>query len=121
VPGKLRMPVRRLAGGKQDNLIALARPTAVSLDASGLVSSGAFRASAFPGSRLDELLIIDNSTAGKNKSAAATYYYWNGAWRKVGGGSTNVGSDLVFVPGTGVILRSGAGETSAVWENSPGF
>ncbi len=118
--GKLRIPVRRPGAGQQDNIIALARPNAVSLDNSGLISSGAFRASPSPGARLDELLVFDNSTTGFNKSAVATYYYWNGAWRKVGAGGASLGADLVFAPGTGVILRSGSG-SAATWVNSPGF
>jgi len=116
----IRLGVRLNSGIKQDNLIALPRPGPVSLSQSGLIESGAFRPSISAGNRLDELFIFDNTTLGKNKSAAATYYYLNGGWRKVGSGNTDVGGDIVFQPGTGVILRSGAG-ASGVWTNNANY
>lgn len=107
------------AGDKQDNAVALARPIAISLDASGLIDSGAFAASSLPGSRTDELLIFDNTVAAKNKSSSAVYYYWSNAWRRVGAGSSIVGSDLVFTPGAGVIIRKGTNIVAPVWTNTP--
>lgn len=115
---KWRFLVRRNSNGQQDNLVALPRINTVALNASGLFESGAVRASSSPGNRLDELMVFDNSVAAKNKSAAATYYYWNNAWRKVGAGAADVGTDLVFTPGTGVVLRSGSGASTTVWTNS---
>ncbi|MDB6058276.1 MAG: Endoglucanase [Verrucomicrobiales bacterium] len=106
------------AGDKQDNFVSLTRPTGVSLDASGLITSGAFATSPLPGSRTDELLIFDNSVAAKNKSSSAVYYYWNNAWRRVGFGSAIVGSDTVFNPGSGVIVRRGTNSVSPAWINS---
>ena len=93
----------------------------VSLNASGLVESGAFRPSPSDAIRLDELLIFDNTVARRNKSAAEIYYYRNGAWRQVGAGSADQGNRLIFTPGTGFILRSGSGAASAVWVNVPEF
>ncbi len=119
--GRLRSLVRRNPGSQQDNLLALPRPLNVSLIDSGLISSGAFRASPSPGGRIDELLVFDNSVIGQNKSAAGTYYYWNGAWRKVGFGATDHGADAVFAPGVGVIIRSGSGTTNAIWANDPTY
>ncbi len=110
--GKTLIQIRRQGAAGQDNTIALDRPVPFSLDSSDLVLTGAIRASPSQSSRLDELLVFDNSVVGKNKSAAASYYYWNSAWRKVGAGSANVGTDVVFTPGTGVILRSGAGSST---------
>ena len=109
------------AGDKQDNAIGLARPIAVSLDASGLINSGAFAPSPLPGSRTDELLIFDNTQVAKNKSSSAVYYYWNNAWRRVGAGSAIVDSDLVFSPGTGVIIRKGTNVISPIWTNTPSY
>jgi len=113
--------VRRGAVGKQDNVLAMPRPAGMTLNQSGLVSSGAFRASASPGNRLDELFVFDNTSALKNKSASATYYYWNGAWRRVGAGSTDVGNDAAFQPGNGVIVRAGTGTSLATWVNAPNY
>jgi len=121
LPGKFRLAVRRDALARQDNVLALPRPNAVSLNASGLIESGAFRASSTPGSRLDELFVFDNTSVAKNKSASATYYYWNGAWRKVGAGTTDVGTDAAFQPGTGVILRTGVAATSTFWTTQAAY
>lgn len=106
------------AGANQDNYIGLARASAMSLDASGLISSGAFAASPLPGSRTDELLVFDNTTIAKNKSASSVYYYWSNAWRRVGAGSTARGSDLIFTPGAAAILRKGTNAVSPVWTNT---
>jgi uncharacterized protein (TIGR02597 family) len=104
---------------QQDNAVALTRPVTVSLDASGLISSGAFASSPLPGSRTDELQIFDNTVALKNKSSSAIYYYWSNAWRRVGAGTTDVGSDGVFVPGSGIVIRKATNNAAATWLNSP--
>lgn len=108
------------ASSKQDNYVGLARPVTLTLDDSQLVSSGAFSPSSLPGNRSDELLVFDNTVAGKNKSSSSIYYYWSGAWRRVGAGSTVVGTDPVFTPGTGVILRKGT-NAPATWVNTPSY
>lgn len=109
------------AGDKQDSFLGLARPIAVSLNDSGLVSSGAFASSPLPGTRTDELLTFDNSVVAKNKSSSAVYYYWSSAWRRVGAGSTDVGSTQVFLPGSGVIIRKGTNNASPIWTNAPTY
>ena len=58
---KLAVPLAVQAGNKQDNFVALVRPTNVSLNDSGLVSSGAFSPSPSPGARTDELLVFDDT------------------------------------------------------------
>jgi uncharacterized protein (TIGR02597 family) len=123
--GRIRTRINRSASAKQDNLVALPRPVPVSLNGSALVNladpfNGAFRASPSPLARTDELLVFDTSV-GKNKSAAATYFFFGGIWRKVGGGAVDVGGDFVFTPGTGVIVRSGSGSSSVTWTNAPGY
>ncbi|MGZ5505023.1 MAG: TIGR02597 family protein, partial [Limisphaerales bacterium] len=85
---KLVVPLRTGPILAQDNYVSLVRPLAVTLNDSGLISSGAFSASPLPGSRTDELLYFDNTIAARNKSATAVYYYWSGAWRQVGVGTT---------------------------------
>jgi uncharacterized protein (TIGR02597 family) len=119
VSANLAIALQSTTTTQQDNAVALARPVAVSLDDSGLVSSGAFAASPLPGSRTDELQMFDNTVAQKNKSSSAIYYYWSGAWRKVGAGNTDVGSDQVFRPGTGVVIRKATNNAAATWINSP--
>ena len=118
VDSSLALHLRASPTTPQDNFIGLTRPFSVSLDNSGLVSSGAFSASPLPGNRADELLQFDNSALTKNKSAAAVYYFWSGAWRQVGAGSSNVGGVQAFAPGTGLIIRKGTNASGSIWTNS---
>jgi uncharacterized protein (TIGR02597 family) len=119
---KWAVPLNAHPNTQQDNLVGLLRPVPVSLDNSGLIASGAFSASPSPGSRTDELYTFDNTAVGMNKSASHTFYYWNGAWRQTDKPfSYNAGTNEVFSPGTGVIIRKNTSTTSAVWVNSPGY
>lgn len=118
---KLSVPLLTSLSSKQDNAVAIPRPISVSLNNSDLISSGAFSSSPSFGSRTDELLVFDNTTVGKNKSSSATYFYFNNAWRKFGAGAADVGNDLVFTPGTGVIIRKAATGSSPAWVNSPTY
>lgn len=120
VSSELAIPLRVQTGTSQDNSIGLPRPLAVSLDASGLISSGAFQSSPLPGTRTDELLTFDNNAVMRNKSASAVYYYWSNAWREVGFGNADVGANLL-APGTGFIIRKATNGVTPVWTNSPGF
>jgi uncharacterized protein (TIGR02597 family) len=120
IASKVSIPVRAQTTVGQDNSVGLLRAAAVSLNASGLISSGAFLSSPLPGSRTDELLAFDNSVASRNKSASAVYYYWNNAWREVGLGNADVGTNLL-VPGTGFIIRKSTNSTTTVWTNAPNW
>jgi uncharacterized protein (TIGR02597 family) len=103
------------AATKQDNFVAVMRPTPMSLNESGLIASGAFRASSgFTTS--DQLFVFDNTVAQLNKAAAASYTYSNGAWRRFGV-TGDAGADIVFTPGAGVIIRKARNSSGAtsVW------
>ena len=115
------IPLRTSATAQQDNLISSPRPSSVSLNDSGLITSGAFAQSPLPGSRTDELLTFDNSLITKNKSASAIYFYWSNAWHRVGFGTADFGADKVFSPGTGVIIRKFPTSTPAIWTNTPPY
>ncbi|MDB6056877.1 MAG: hypothetical protein JWO95_721 [Verrucomicrobiales bacterium] len=117
IASRVAVSLRASATDRQDNFVALTRPFSVSLDDSGLISSGAFASSPLPGNRVDELLQFDNTATTKNKSAAGVYYYWSGAWRQVGAGSSNVGPVQAFTPGAGVIIRKGTNASGTVWTN----
>lgn len=119
VAANIAIPLQALPNVEQDNYVALPRPVAVSLNDSGLITSGAFAESTVPGNRTDELQIFDNTVAQKNKSSSAIYYYWSGAWRKVGAGTNDVGADQVFTPGAGIVIRKATNNASATWINSP--
>jgi uncharacterized protein (TIGR02597 family) len=116
-------PISSYPSAKQDNFVALTYPIAVSLANSGLFASGVVRASPNSLSRLDEVYVYDNNVAGINKSPSATYYYFNSGWRKIGqSNSIDASGDLVFKPGTGVIIRRGldsSGPRSVNWIYSP--
>ena len=116
---KLSIPLRTDTSTSQDNALALTRASAITLNNSGLISSGAFSPSPLPGNRTDELLTFDNTAVAKNKSSSAIFYYWNNAWRQVGLGSTDVGSLAVFSPGSGFIIRKATNTTGVVWKNAP--
>ncbi len=120
ITSKIAVPLAIWASGQQDNFVALPRPTPISLDDSGLISSGAFSASSSPLIHTDELLVFDAALAAKNKSASKTYYYFSGAWREQSAGLANLGGVQVFTPGTAVIIRKAAGAVSPpLWINSP--
>jgi len=116
-------PISSYPSAKQDSFVALTYPVAVSLANSGLFASGVVRASPNSLSRLDEVYVYDNNVVGINKSPSATYYYFNGAWRKIGqSNSIDAGGDQVFKPGTGVIVRRGldaSGPRSVTWTYAP--
>ena len=117
IVSKIGLPLKTLTTVKQDNFVGLARPVPISLRDSELISSGAFSSSATPGGRTDELLTFDNTATNHNKSAFATYYHWNGAWRRVGSGATVMDDNQIFIPGTGVIIRKGTNSVSPLWVN----
>jgi uncharacterized protein (TIGR02597 family) len=121
VTSKVVIVLQTLTTNQQDNSVALTRPIPVSLNDSGLITGGAFSASPLPGSRTDELLTFDNTTTNRNKSATAVYYYWSGAWRQVGAGSTDVGSNQPLGAGAGFIIRKGTNGSAPVWTNTPNY
>jgi uncharacterized protein (TIGR02597 family) len=118
---QLAIPLATSASARQDNPVAIARPLTVSLDDSGLVSSGAFTASSGFTSA-DQLFVFDNTVAQIHKAASRIYTYVNGAWRR-SGTSGATGSDQIFEPGTGVLIRkaSTASGASATWTNPVPF
>lgn len=122
-----RVPLlTRAASVDQDNFVALPVPTPVTLGASGLAN--AFRPTTNPLLRGDELLVFDNAVVAKNKSVAATYYYYSGAgmagtgWYRVGD-TTNKMDSLVFHPGDGIIVRRKSTATPDVkqWTGLPAY
>ena len=64
----------------------------------------------------DQLLVIDNSTPGKNKSASATLIWTGSAWFQ---GTTNVTNTFALQPGSSYILRKAqtASPTTFTWSD----
>jgi len=120
---KLTVPLAAEDFTKQDNFVALTRPATNTLDESGLIQSGAFLGSPTTFSRTDELLVFDNAVAAINKAPSARYFYLSpsNTWCQVGSGTTNMGSQPVFTPGTGVIIRKETNTVSSLWVNLPNY
>lgn len=127
-----RTVIRTLQSGKsQDNAIALTVAGNLSLDSSRLIQSGAFIGSTShaASARKDTILVFDNATAGKNKTAAKTYYYYTGAlppgagWRLAGESDKIINTNEVFIPGNGYIIRKKGTTTpsSTFWSFIPGY
>jgi uncharacterized protein (TIGR02597 family) len=113
------------AASKQDNFIGLPRPIDVSLNGLALGGTSAFltSASGIPSGRRDELLVFNNSVASKNKAPSATYFYYNGAWRKSGSVvTTDFGTSLI-TSGSGFIIRKYqvTGGPTQFWNNTPSY
>ena len=117
VMGDLGLPVMFTDVSQQDNIIGLQRPIEMTIDESGLVSSGAFEVG-------DELLVWNHDVAEQNRLASnATIYTYDGAKWVKDGGTEDAGGDMVFTPGRGFIIRKATGtEVSDVdWLNSPNY
>jgi uncharacterized protein (TIGR02597 family) len=122
VTKKFVIPIVSMAATSQDNPVAIPRPVPVSLDDSGLISSGAFVITTGLAIK-DQVYVYDNSTAGKNKSEIARYFYKNGAWRKFGDEANNYGSAIIFSPNTAVkiVKAKSANDSSVDWVNTPTY
>ena len=109
----------------QDNAVAVPRPTAVALNDLGLITSNAFSPStgSTTRTRVDSLLVYDNTVTGLNKSSSATYYYYNNAWR-LNGGDPTVDYGATTIPyGSGFTIRKGTVSTGATsfWQNTRNY
>jgi len=70
--------------------------------------------------RRDELLVFNNATTGINKASSASYFYFNGAWRKQGSGGANFDGE-VLPAGSAILIRKyqGVSAGNADWAQSP--
>ena len=120
---KTTVPLVTRTNSQQDNFVSVIRPLDVKLNDLGLISSGAFAASPSSFNRVDQLFVFNNSAVGINKSASATYYYFNGAWRKFGQAATIDAGNDVIPAGSGFIIRKGAtaNGATALWHNAPTY
>jgi uncharacterized protein (TIGR02597 family) len=107
-------------GDQNDVIIVSGRPVPMTLAELGLGGTAAFETSASAFVREDELLVFDNSTADLNKPAAATYYYLDGEWRKVGASGSF--DDAVVDAGAAMIIRKASGDAgSDLWSQQANF
>ncbi len=117
---KINVPLVINSTNLQDNPLALTRPVQLSPNDTALIASGAFAVTVNPGSIKDKLLVFDNSTTNFNKSAPATYYYFNSKWLKVGNTNDFSTSNILF-PGSGFIIRKASGASAGIWTNTPTY
>ena len=106
------IPVARLLGTQaQDNDVAggAGFPTKLTLADLNLGGTDAFVTTTVVFNRQDELLVFDNTSPGINKAAAATYFYFNGAWRRVGASPATSFDDEVLDPGSALLIRKAGG------------
>ena len=59
-----------------------------------------------------QVLVPDSSTVGTNLPYAASYYFFNGAWRKVGDAETVNHNDDVIIPEKYITVRNPVGTTT---------
>jgi uncharacterized protein (TIGR02597 family) len=130
--GTLTTPVGTISAGvDQDVPVSLPIAANLTLAQTKLFESGAFAGSAnhSVGSRQDQLLIWDNTIAGKDKAADRSYYYYTGTagngpgWRLAGDIGTVRNNEVVFTSATGIAIRKKATGTSAgaIWSVKPPY
>ncbi len=117
---------RAIPGSTNNDLfVAPTRTFGMTLNQLMLGGTTAFRNSDSASARHDELLVFNNAATGQNKSAAFTYYYLGGVWRRTGSG-LDWGNDPSVLPaGTGFIIRrksTGATPPASVdWFSLPNY
>jgi uncharacterized protein (TIGR02597 family) len=125
VLGKTRIPFYANGLGSptaQDNFVGLYRPAVQTLNETGITNAFVASISSVASGRRDQLLQLDYGV-GLNKSAIATYYYFNNGWRKQGVAATvDYGtSNNIVTPTTGFILRKQTNTVDAIWVNSANY
>lgn len=120
---KTTIPLFTRTGGQQDNFVSVVRPVDVKLSDLGLITSGAFQASPNQFTRVDNLLVFDHASPVQNRSASATYFYMNNAWRKFGEAGLPDRSNDIISAGDGFIIRKGATGNGlpVYWTNAPTY
>ena len=114
IMGKVALPILSVDVSEQDNSIGLQRPIEMTLDESGLGPNFA------PG---DALYVWDQTVPQRNRLFSnADKYTYNGNWRK-NDGTADVGSDQVFLPGFGFVIRKAmsAEVSQRMWVNEPNY
>jgi uncharacterized protein (TIGR02597 family) len=104
-----------------DIYISIARPAAVTLDASGLRIADQTKSlivdSPDPDTITDQLLAFGPGT-GFNRAPNAIYYYLAGAgWRQFPDENTNVGATVTLEPGKAYIVRKKSSNPGRDWIN----
>lgn len=113
--------IGRLVNGPQDNQLVNPYPSPLSLDDSGLVSSGAFEPSPDVTDPVDLLLIYDNDeSSGTNVAPTKTYLYHSGeqttaGWYLDGQFAETAGSDTIPAGGAFVVRKADGNAGVVKW------
>jgi uncharacterized protein (TIGR02597 family) len=121
--GNFQVPLTTQNSTRQDNFVAIPRPIDLTLNNLALGGTPAFSTTTNTLSRRDELLVFNNAVAARNKAASATYFYFNGAWRRVGQPTTTDFGGDVIKAGYGFIIRKATepGGPTVFWNNTPTY
>src|SRR5438270_4167614 len=104
---KMAVPLFAAPAGKQDNLVAMIRPVAVSLDATGLAPiDNSFVQN-------DQLLLFNNARRQFDKAPYRSYTY-NDGWRLASDPLVDHGKDTIPA-GAAMIVRKAASPGAAVF------
>lgn len=119
IDAPLAIPVENSTTAETDNFVGVERPLSLTLDELGLHGTSVFETTTQTDDIKDQLLVYDNAATGKNKSPSASYFYFNGAWRKVGADvATNFGSDEIAATAAIAIRKAPAGvQATSFWVN----
>jgi uncharacterized protein (TIGR02597 family) len=119
--GPVSLPVRVDSGSRQDTTVAPPRPAPVALASLDLDAATFEESPALDGgSRRDELLVYDNTTADINKKPSAVYFRSGGKWIQDTTGYPD--ADAVAIePSSGLLLRKaqGGGDLVLRWTSRP--
>lgn len=123
--GAMTVQLDSVGSSQNDNYVSLGRPTDITLNDLGLISSGAFAPSinTLLTGRRDQLLVFNNAATGFNKAASATYYYLTNAttqgWRSTTAGTNDVGN-TVIPAAVGYVIRkaTNSGTGTTFWTNT---
>jgi uncharacterized protein (TIGR02597 family) len=125
--------VQAVGSGAQDNFVAVYRPASQTLVNLGLSGTNGFlvSASTTSGARRDQILTLDNVDPGINKPAGGQTYFLtpglgggDSGWRLVGGGATDVGTNVIVqAAGAGILIRKYNTNvvSTVIWSNAPNY
>ena len=117
IVGNIALPIVSQDISEQDNIIGLQRPIEMTLDQSDLGPNLGAN---------DALYVWDHTVAQKNRLIANaekyTYDKATSTWHK-NSGAADVGSEQVFLPGFGFIVRKGVNTEvdELIWTNVPNY
>lgn len=103
----VQVPVVSKALSRVENLLGLPRPLSVALSDIGLAGTSAFVTTTDLNDRKDILQVYEGGNENKKLTPTAEYFFYQGAWRKVGA-SAGESFDTATIPAAAAIVLSKA-------------